>query len=169
MIGFLRSTCLVHMLFLPLLGLTVPASGDPPKESKPLVAVVAASVTHGPGAAPPPGTPAYKPRVSISFRWTGPVPPTLKQLRAELLGRDGSPASQPAARAKLLKLGGLRPADPLDPSLWQMSAPWPGGDGADWRLRITVLKGRRTLAESHGPIRDYFLPVARPRPNATSD
>ena len=153
-------------LYPALLGALLPLFlyGQSQVSGQPWFELLSAGVTHGPGAMPPPGAPPFKPRVAIAFRWNGTTPLKLSQLRADLVEKESSPMVRPAQKPRPLQLSGLRPADPLEPALWQVSAPWPEGSGKSWNLRLTLSRSGRVLAKAQCPINDFYLPAAPPSP-----
>ena len=129
-----------------------------------LLEQLSASLTMGPGIQPldgkvDPGFPYFGGAVT----WRGAWKPLPSQIRLYLL----EAGAKGGTRAKRLAVKAWEPADPLNPEQWRFKATWPGGSTEGRRVRLAVMRQGRIVAQVEGPIREFNLPSAPPRPGDT--
>ncbi|MBI4911801.1 MAG: hypothetical protein HY823_03610 [Acidobacteria bacterium] len=124
--------------------------------------LLSSEVTHGPGVAPSESTPAFVSTVGATFRWLGRTPPRKDRIRMEILPVR-TPEAGPRPRPRAVKVLSLLRPDPADPRLWVAQAAWPGGLGAEHRLKITIRDSLGRVKSAETTIRDAFFQGARPK------
>ena len=136
-----------------------PYADDRRDASVPSLQFVSASLTSGPGIAPPPGTVLPHPELVGVVRVRG-IDATRSSFRITLVAPLNG--KHPSKQTRIVP-STWAPYDPNDKTLIRWTCKWPGPSSPEgWLVTIESLRSRPHKKVS-GPIQHFLLPSAQPQ------